>query len=65
MLRGDWYLDEPDLTEERRRCWRMLDRFNGTGADEDIERRRILDELLATFGPAPASCHVSSAATAR
>lgn len=51
MLRGDWYLDEPDLAEERRRCWRTLDRFNATGADDDLERRRILDDLLAGFGP--------------
>jgi maltose O-acetyltransferase len=51
MLRGDWYLDEPDLAEERRRCWRLLDRFNATGADDDTERRRILEELLAKFGP--------------
>lgn len=29
----------------------MLDRFNATGADDDIERRRILEELLAKFGP--------------
>lgn len=51
MLRGDWYLDEPDLAAERKRCWRMLDSFNATGADDDIERRRILEELLAKFGP--------------
>lgn len=51
MLRGDWYLDEPDLAEERRHCWRMLDRFNATGADDDIERSRIMTELLARFGP--------------
>jgi maltose O-acetyltransferase len=51
MLRGDWYLDEPDLAEERRRCWRMLDRFNATRADDDDERRLILEALLAKFGP--------------
>jgi maltose O-acetyltransferase len=51
MLRGDWYLDEPDLAEERRRCWRLLDRFNATGADDDTQRRQILEELLAKFGP--------------
>lgn len=50
MLRGDWYLDGPELTAERRRCWRMLDRFNATGADDAVERRRILEELFATFG---------------
>ncbi|WP_449224303.1 maltose acetyltransferase domain-containing protein [Amycolatopsis pigmentata] len=51
MLRGDWYLDEPGLAAERRRCWRMLDRFNATGAVDDAERRRILEELLAKFSP--------------
>lgn len=50
MLRGDWYLDDPELTEDRRRCWRMLDRFNATGADDALERRRILEGLLAQLG---------------
>ncbi|GLY66477.1 sugar O-acetyltransferase [Amycolatopsis taiwanensis] len=54
MLRGDWYQDEPELTEERRRCWRMLDRFNATGADDAGERRRILEGLLAKVGPGAA-----------
>lgn len=51
MLRGNWYLDEPELTEARRHCWRMLDRFNATGADDAVERRHILEKLLAKFGP--------------
>lgn len=51
MLRGEWYLDEPDLQEGRRRCWRLLDRFNATGADDDRERDLILDEMLAERGP--------------
>lgn len=51
MLRGEWYLDEPDLAEERRRCWRLLDKFNATGADDDTERRQILGELLGKLGP--------------
>lgn len=51
MLRGDWYLDEPDLVEDRRRCQRVLDRFNATKADDDAERRRLLEGLLAGFGP--------------
>ncbi len=32
----------------------MLDRFNATGADDDAERRPILEELLAKFGPGAA-----------
>ncbi len=51
ILRGDWYTDVPDRAEERRRCRRKLDRFNATGADDDAERGRILDGLLAKFGP--------------
>jgi maltose O-acetyltransferase len=50
MLRGEWYLDEPDLAEERRRCWRMLDSFNVTGADDAAERHRILSALLGKIG---------------
>lgn len=51
MLRGDWYLDEPELAEERRRCRRLLDRFNATLADDVDERRAILAELLGKLGP--------------
>lgn len=50
MLRGEWYLDEPDLAEDRRRCWRFLDRFNATAADDTSERDQILSELLGKFG---------------
>jgi maltose O-acetyltransferase len=50
MLRSEWYLDEPDLVEDRRRCWRLLDRFNATTADEDDVRRAILGELVAKLG---------------
>lgn len=51
MLRGEWYLDEPELAGERRRCQRMLDTFNATGADDDEERDRILGGMLGRFGP--------------
>lgn len=51
MLRNEWYLDEPDLLEDRRRCWRLLDRFNATGADDDAERHSILEELLGSIEP--------------
>ncbi|MGW5642094.1 sugar O-acetyltransferase [Saccharopolyspora sp. NPDC003762] len=50
MLRNEWYLDEPDLVEDRRRCWRLLDRFNATNADDDDERRVILEELVSKLG---------------
>lgn len=50
MLSGDWYLDEPELAEDRRRCWRLLDMFNTTSADDDLECSRILGKLLAKTG---------------
>lgn len=51
MLRGEWYQDsDPDLVEERRRCQRLLDRFNATTADGDEERQAILHELLGGIG---------------
>ncbi|WP_086824487.1 sugar O-acetyltransferase [Allokutzneria sp. NRRL B-24872] len=51
MLRNEWYLDEPDLAEDRLRCGRLLDRFNATTTDEDAERFAILTELLGGIGP--------------
>jgi maltose O-acetyltransferase len=50
MLRNEWYLDEPDLVDDRRRCWRLLDRFNATGADDDAERATVLRLLLGRLG---------------
>ncbi|MCR3722522.1 MULTISPECIES: sugar O-acetyltransferase [Prauserella salsuginis group] len=50
MLRGEWYLDEPELAEDRRRCRRLVDRFNAAAADEDALRRGLLTELVALLG---------------
>lgn len=50
MLRNEWYLDEPDLVDDRRRCWRLLDRFNATGADDDEERTSLLRQILGHLG---------------
>ncbi|MGY4721335.1 sugar O-acetyltransferase [Naumannella huperziae] len=50
MRRGEWYLDEPDLITERRECWRVLDRFNATGPDDDDMRRELLASLLGELG---------------
>lgn len=50
MLRNEWYLDEPDLVDDRRRCRRLLDRFNATGADDDAGRATILRQLVGRVG---------------
>ncbi len=50
MLRNEWYLDEPDLQEARRRCWRLLDLFNATTADEGQERRLLLGRIVGKLG---------------
>lgn len=50
MLRNEWYFDEPDLVDDRRRCWRLLDRFNATGADDEDERGRLLRRLVGRVG---------------
>ncbi|WP_425464685.1 sugar O-acetyltransferase [Nocardia yunnanensis] len=51
MLAGDLYRDnDPELVAERRRCGRLLDRFNATRADQDAQRRAILEELLGEIG---------------
>ena len=47
---GEWYLDEPELRERRRTCWRSLDVFNAAGADEDDVRDRVLRDLLGQVG---------------
>lgn len=50
LLRGDWYLVDDELAASLRRCWRALDRFNATKADDDALRRELLSELLGGFG---------------
>ncbi|OLL73230.1 Galactoside O-acetyltransferase [Pseudonocardia sp. Ae168_Ps1] len=50
MLRNDWYLDEPDLADDRRRCGRLLDRFNATGTDDDDERAALLRDIVGRLG---------------
>lgn len=51
MLGGDLYrADDADLVAARQACRRLLDRYNGTGADDDHERHRLLRELLGSLG---------------
>jgi maltose O-acetyltransferase len=52
MLAGDPYLaDDPELVTAALRARRLQDRFNATAADAGDDRRDILLELLAAFGP--------------
>jgi maltose O-acetyltransferase len=51
MLAGDLYLaDDPQLAEDHRRAMRLMEEFNRSAAGDPQERRRILAELLGTFG---------------
>ncbi|MDN5929636.1 MAG: sugar O-acetyltransferase [Pseudonocardia sp.] len=52
MISGQWYQDDPELRAQRRRCARLLERFNTAAADQDDERAEVLGELLHSIGPA-------------
>jgi maltose O-acetyltransferase len=53
MRAGDLYLaDDPEIMAAARRARRLQDRYNATRAHEDDERRRLLEELLGSFGAA-------------
>lgn len=47
---GEWYLDDDELRDLRRTAARLLHRWNGLGPDDVVERRRILEGLLAEVG---------------
>ena len=52
MLAGDLYLaDDPVLEADALRAMRLMEAFNRSAVGEDVERRRILDELLGALGP--------------
>ena len=52
MLAGELYLaDDPELAADSLRARELQDRFNRTEAAATDERRRILEELLGSFGP--------------
>jgi maltose O-acetyltransferase len=51
MGAGDLYRsDDPEITAAHHRAVRLVDRYNHSSVDADDERRRILAELLGTFG---------------
>jgi maltose O-acetyltransferase len=51
MRAGDLYrADDPEIVAAARRARRLQDRYNATRADEDDERRHLLEQLLGAFG---------------
>lgn len=51
MGAGDLYrADDPAIIEAHHRAVRLVDRYNHSSVDDDGERRRILDDLLGSFG---------------
>ncbi len=51
MLAGDLYIaDDPELTRDYLRAMALMEKFNGSSADDPGLRRRLLDDLLGDFG---------------
>lgn len=51
MLAGDLYRsDDPAITAAHHRAVRLVDRYNRSSVDDPEGRRRILGELLGSFG---------------
>jgi maltose O-acetyltransferase len=51
MLAGDLYVaDDPELARDNLRAMALMERFNGTPAADPGLRRRLLGELLGSFG---------------
>src|SRR5215469_8526758 len=51
MLAGDLYLaDDPEIAESRLRTRELMNRYNTTPVRATTEQRRLLEELLGSFG---------------
>ncbi|GGF43305.1 maltose O-acetyltransferase [Williamsia phyllosphaerae] len=50
LANGEWYLDDDDLRERRRVCWRRLDVFNSVAGDDDSARANAMSELAGSVG---------------
>jgi len=51
MLAGDPYVaSDPELQQLSQRAMRLTEQYNRTSVDAPEERRRILSELLGSFG---------------
>lgn len=52
MLAGDLYIaDDPQLIRERQQATQLIEAFNRSPASGLEDRRRLLRELLGSFGP--------------
>ena len=51
MLRGELYVfDDPELAADHARAQELVERYNATSHAEQVERDRLLRELLGTVG---------------
>ena len=50
LSRGEWYLDDEELQQRRRECWRQLDVFNAALADDDATRDEALRRVIGSLG---------------
>jgi maltose O-acetyltransferase len=51
MLAGDLYIaDDPVLAQENQRATALMEAFNRSPASDPAERRRLLTELLGSYG---------------
>ncbi|MGU3291363.1 sugar O-acetyltransferase [Williamsia sp. M5A3_1d] len=47
---GEWYLDDDDLREQRRRCAELLDEFHAARGSDDGSRDRVIRLLAGAVG---------------
>ncbi len=51
MLAGDLYIaDDPELARENLRAMALMEKFNASPAEDPVQRRRLLEDLLGSFG---------------
>ena len=51
LARGEWYLDNEELQQQRRDCWAQLDLFNGALGADDATRSQALRRIIGSLGP--------------
>ncbi|EOM78556.1 sugar O-acetyltransferase [Rhodococcus rhodnii] len=50
LARGEWYLDDAELQDRRRRCARLLDSFDSVPAEDDRARSEVLRAVVGEVG---------------